>query len=629
MSTSPNSSTGAPHPAGTESVGSRERTFLIAKDDRIAAFSVGPLEFDWLIEQMQDDPAITVQKTLAPRNFALQQVGPSIVQSVVVATMPDEKAAELEQHPQVVLEEDYLIKPLPAPIPPHYEAAASDPTLVSPFGNSTAWQIQVRSSAGAPVAQASVYLYGQGIPAQGRTDDNGMVTLSLLNESDSTIEAIYINPLRDHWSMWVNQPVLTSGQLNSITLSSLGQSFAGFPETQLLGWGQKAMRLDHVPAALDGANLRVAVIDSGAAALTHPDLAGIHQGVDLTTSPSNAVNWTDDTIAHGSHCSGIIAGANSGGGIRGFAPAADMHAARIFPGGRISSLLDAVDYCIDQQIDVINMSLGAGGTSQILLQKLAQAREQGIACIVAAGNSGDAVQFPGSSPDVLTVAAIGQDGSFPDNSYHAQQRWTRGSKDRGFFAAQFSCHGPEIDVCGPGVAIVSAVPTNGFASWDGTSMATPHIAGLAALVLAHHPDFQTPAFRLRTAARVDRLFQILKESATPLNLGDPTRTGVGLPDAVRALGLGAGGVTVSGQPSTSAQNDAIRSALTRVRQELVLAGLLSVVTPASTGPTEVSPTLAGAASAPIGSDVTVSVNEIMRALQSLEAQMRAAGLTAA
>jgi hypothetical protein len=65
-------------------------------------------------------------------------------------------------------------------------------------------------------------------------------------------------------------------------------------------------------------------------------------------------------------------------------------------------------------------------------------------------------------------------------------------------------------------------------------VAAPHVTGLATLVLAHHPDFQGP-FKVRNAARVERLFQILRQSARPLNLGDPNRTGAGLPDAINAL----------------------------------------------------------------------------------------------
>jgi subtilisin family serine protease len=600
-----------PTPGGESGNASRDRTFLVAKNDRIALFGAEPLEFDWIVEQMRVDPSITVHSVLTPRRLTLQDAGSSVVRTVVVATMPEEKAAQLESHPQVVLEEDLPLNPAPTPPPTAAEVVTgADPGLLSPFGTSTTWQLRLVSPAGVPVPDATVYLYGRGIPTQGKTDAAGMVTLSLLNETDSSIAAVYVDPLRDYWSLWINRPALTSGTVSTITVTPLADSFPGFPASQLVGWGQQAMRMDQLPPAMDGRGVKVAVVDSGAASLTHRDLRAIGHGVDLTTEPSNPVQWTDDTMAHGSHCSGIIAGADSGTGVRGFAPAAEVHEARIFPGGRISSLLDAVDYCIDQDIDVANMSLGTGGSSQIMLEKLAQAKQQGIAFVVAAGNSGDGVQFPGSSPDVLTVAAIGREGTFPETSYHAQVRWTAGREDDGFFSAQFSCHGPEVDVCGPGVAIVSSVPADGFASWDGTSMATPHITGLAALVLAHHPDFRTPGLRLRTAARVDRLFELLKGAATPLDLGDPSRTGAGLPDAVRALGL----APVAGPPadSTAAQGDAIRTALAQVQGELSAAGLLDGLTPA--------------AAAPPAGPVGPSAADISRSLLSVEAQLAAAGL---
>jgi subtilisin family serine protease len=74
----------------------------------------------------------------------------------------------------------------------------------------------------------------------------------------------------------------------------------------------------------------------------------------------------------------------------------------------------------------------------------------------------------------------------------------------GFFSARFTCFGPEVGVCAPGVAILSSVPPDNFAVWDGTSMAAPHVTGLAALVLAHHPDFQG-AYKVRNAPRVEQL----------------------------------------------------------------------------------------------------------------------------
>jgi hypothetical protein len=595
--------------AGSRSNASRNRTFLVAQNDAIALAGAPPLEFDWLVQQLQVDPNVTVRTVLTPRRLEVAEAGPSIARTVVVATMPDETAAQLEAHPQVVLEEDVPVFPLPAPPPPAAEVVAgSGPAFVSPFGTSTSWQLQVLSTAGTPVPDATVYLYGRGIPTQGRTDATGRVTLSLLNETDSTLMAVYVDPQRDHWSLWVNRPALTSGTLSTLTLTPLSESFPGFPASPLVGWGQQAMRLDQVPRACDGRGIKVAVIDSGAASGTHPDLRAIVHGTDLTTTPANPVHWTDDVVAHGSHCSGIIAGADNAGGIRGFAPAAEVHEARIFPGGSMSQLLDAVDYCIDQAVDVVNMSLGAGGSSQIFLAHLAQAKQQGIAFVVAAGNTSGPVQFPGISPDVLTVAAIGKDGTFPDSSYHAQQRWSGGPEAAGgYFAAQFSCHGDEVDVCGPGVAVVSSVPSDGYASWDGTSMATPHVTGLAALVLAHHPDFTAPALQLRTSARVDRLFEILQASASPVDVGDTTRTGAGLPDAVRALGLG---VPAAAQNGVASQQEAIRAALAQLQIQLGMAGLLDTVGTAAAAP-------------PVAAD---SPADIRRALLSVEAQLAAAGL---
>ena len=604
MSQAATGASDAPTPS-TGGIGTRNRTYLIAKNDQISVASAGPLDFDWLVEQMQADAEIRVAKILQPRDFTLQRAGDAVVREVVVATMPESKAAQLEQHPQVVLEEDHLLLPLLAPLPD----AVDGPAFVSPFGAAIEWQIDLRTPAGEPVAGATVYLYGSGIPAQAISDASGRVTLSLLNETDATLRALYVNPLSDLWSLWVNRPALISGIVNTVTLEPLSQTFAGFPGRQLLGWGQKAMGLDQVPPKYDGATIRVGVIDSGAAARTHPDLRTIVRGLDVTSTPASEVTWSTDTIAHGSHCSGVIAGADDASGVRGFAPAAEMHEARIFPGGRLSSLLDALDYCIDQQLDVVNMSLGTGGSSQIVLQKLAQARQQGVACIVAAGNSGDAVQFPGSSPDVLTVSAIGQEGQFPDSSYHAQQRWTGGTEDGGFFSAQFSCHGPEVDVCGPGVAIVSSVPPAGFAAWDGTSMATPHVTGLAALVLAHHPDFRTPALQLHTAARVDRLFALLKAAARPLAVGDPTRVGAGLPDAKKALGLTGAGAAA--QPDAATQAAAVRDSLDRLRAELVAADLTPPVSPFFVA----RPTL--------------PFLDTRRQLAVLRAQMSAAGLSVA
>jgi subtilisin family serine protease len=340
------------------------------------------------------------------------------------------------------------------------------------------------------------------------------------------------------------------------------------------------MHLNALPEAMDGHGAKVAIVDSGAAARTHPDLQEIRTGRDITQDPPNDLTWTDDTVAHGSHCAGIVAGFVGGPGIRGFAPKAEVHVIKIFPGGRFSSLLDALDYCVANDIDIVNMSLGSGQSSDLLLQKISQAKQHGVACVVAAGNSGDQVQFPGTSPDVLTVAAMGKPGEYPPDSFHAQQVWSpdgHGPTGEDYFSAKFSCFGPEVDVCAPGVAVMSSVPPDGFGAWDGTSMAAPHVTGLAALLIAHHPDFAGP-FAARNAQRVEHLFGIIKQSCAPLDVGDPNRTGAGIPDAVQALRGGPAPAVAPRKPP----DPAIEQALAQLEVRMMAIGL-------ATGPSYAPP----------------------------------------
>ncbi len=543
MATKPETDAGASAPSASASADSKPRShdlkqrkgqFLIAprRHPGMQMMGIAPLSMATVEQALKDSPDIEIIDRVGPKQVVGALATGMQDGGVLVARMNEDKAQALalQSQGQLIVERDQPLQLCDADYP--------QPAMVSynlPLGG-TAFSAEFQlMGKGQPVEGAEVYLFGSLLPARGVSDASGRVRLTLYGDSAASVRRLYVKPRADFWSFWQERPEVSDDELNLIGLRALSDwpSLKSFPQQQQLTWGQRAMRLDQLPNTYRGQGVKIAVVDSGCAN-SHQDLTQVSHGQDIVNK--SATSWNIDTIAHGSHCTGVIAGLDSATGIRGFAPDAEIHACKLFPGGQISQLIEALEYCIEHQIDVVNMSLGGAEPSEALEQQIVRARRAGVACIVAAGNSGGPVQYPGSSPNVLTVAAIGRINEFPADSYHTQTT-TPQIDANGFFAARFSCFGPEIAVCAPGVAITSSVPDNNFAAWDGTSMAAPHVTGLAALVLAHHPDFRG-AGQMRSAERVEHLFQIIKRSCQPLMLGDPRRTGFGLPDVVRAVGLG-------------------------------------------------------------------------------------------
>jgi subtilisin family serine protease len=298
------------------------------------------------------------------------------------------------------------------------------------------------------------------------------------------------------------------------------------------------MRLDRLPPEYRGGGIKMALIDSGVAP-SHKQLGGINLGF-TTAAAGERGSWSQDPIGHGTACAGIISAAFDTpkvevvAGLRGYASATELHVCKLPLDTRTSDLVAALDYCMAAGIDLVCLGFGCQRGSSIVEQRIVAAKQRGIGIIAAAGSNGGPVQFPACSPHVLAVGAIGQAGTFPEDSPHAAHAATAAAIGSGFFVPAFSCRGPELDLCAPGVAVISCQSPDGYAAHDGTSLAAPHVAALAALVLAHHTDFRRD-FVNRDARRVERLFQILKETAQPL--GNPALTGAGLPRAPHALGL--------------------------------------------------------------------------------------------
>ncbi|GAB3421857.1 S8 family serine peptidase [Massilia agilis] len=543
---------GAPPESGTAAsrqprghvVGERKKRFLVApRQPMVQMGPLGmlpmafqPLSLSTVEQALRAAPDIEVVGLVGDRRAAsplAEGMGGGHAEGVLVARMTDQKAQDLHLQGQgrLLVERDQHLQ--------LFEPALRQPNLVASLtptaGPAMSLAVLVLDGSGAPVPEAEVSLFGSLLPASGVTGQDGTATITMYGENPHTVRGLYVKPKSDFWSLYQRDPDLSATEPNVVTLRPLSawRGLSGFPGQNTIGWGQRAMRMDKLPPEFRGRGVRIAVIDSGVAT-SHTNLRQIGVGFDIIDKDTDPGAWNQDQLGHGSHCSGVIGGADPTFGIRGFAPEAEIHVCKLFPGGQVSQLIEALEYCIEHQIDVANLSLGGTEPSEALEQQILRAKRFGVACIAAAGNSGDAVQYPASSPHVLAVAAIGKAGEFPPDSYHSQTM--NGDVDAdGFFTARFSCYGPRVDVCAPGVAIVSSVPPNNFAAWDGTSMAAPHVTGLAALVLAHHPAFQGPG-RAPNADRVERLFQVIRMSARRVTLGEQTRIGYGLPDALVALG---------------------------------------------------------------------------------------------
>ena len=385
--------------------------------------------------------------------------------------------------------------------------------------------IQALSESGEPVEHAEVRLLGEQAVAQGLTGSDGRVDLTLQGELPETVTELFVNARSGYWGLWRHRPDLQVDTVNTFTLEPLS-----LPDG--LDWGGTAMRFDQLPTKCRGAGIKIALIDSGIAT-SHKQLTRINHGIDIKGGEQRS--WSQDFMGHGTPCAGLIGAIPDGAhGIRGYAPDSELHVCGLPPDARCSDLVAALDYCLQTGIDVACLGFGCERGSAIVEQRIAAAKQQGVAIIAAAGNSAGAVLFPACSPHVMAVAAIGQTGSYPEDSPQAVQATAGVAVASGMFVPLFSCRGPELDLCAPGVAVVACQSPDGYAICDGTSLAAAHVTALAALILAHHSDF-TSSFARRDFQRVERLFQILKDTAQPI--GNPWQTGAGLPDAARALGV--------------------------------------------------------------------------------------------
>ncbi|WP_030390608.1 S8 family peptidase [Streptomyces sp. NRRL S-241] len=281
-------------------------------------------------------------------------------------------------------------------------------------------------------------------------------------------------------------------------------------------------------AGYDGKGTKVAVLDTGTD-LDHPDLAGrVSASKNFTDSDTDA-----DRQGHGTHTISTVggSGAASGGAKKGVAPGAELLSGKVLNDGGYgldSWIIAGMEWAVEAKADVVSMSLGDPSQTACddpLAAAAERLSQQGPLFVIAAGNSGpgnNTVSSPGCAPSVLTVGAVDRDDT------------TATFSSRGPAGLQHTLK-PEIAAPGVGISAAAAGGRGVYAyqSMSGTSMATPHVAGAAAIVKQRHPDWTGQQIK---AALVG--------SANTKVPGDVRETGGGRLDVKAAIDT-----TVTGAPA--------------------------------------------------------------------------------
>lgn len=236
------------------------------------------------------------------------------------------------------------------------------------------------------------------------------------------------------------------------------------PPPQEVPWGIDRIESGLAWATTTGLAIKVAVLDSGID-LDHSDLIQNIKGNVNTILSRKSGN---DDNGHGTHVAGTIASVNNTIGVVGVGPDIYLYAVKALDrngNGWLSDLIEGLDWCINNKINVVNMSLGASADNQSFHDAIIRTNAAGVVQVAAAGNNGEiggAVDYPGKYEETIAVSAVDELGDL----------------------AYFSSYGPEVDITAPGVGVKSTYLNGAYKVLNGTSMATPHVSAVAALVLS-------------------------------------------------------------------------------------------------------------------------------------------------
>lgn len=277
--------------------------------------------------------------------------------------------------------------------------------------------------------------------------------------------------------------------------------------SQVVTWGVEKIGAPAAWQISRGRGVRVGVLDTGIDAASY-DL----RVVGGYTAAGVGGDYLSDLDGHGTHTAGTLAALDNQVAMVGVAPQAELYSIKVLGdtgSGTVSALIDGIMWAVQNHMQVLNISLSTTKDSQALREACQAAYDAGLILVAAAGNGGkrngnqNTIEYPAAYPVVIAVGAV----------------------DKLDVRASFSATGSAQDLMAPGVDVVSLLPGDQKGTGTGTSMAAPHVAGVAALVWASNPAWSN-------AQVIERLLS----TAFPIGNGDPTQYGRGRVDAAAAVG---------------------------------------------------------------------------------------------
>jgi subtilisin len=308
--------------------------------------------------------------------------------------------------------------------------------------------------------------YVQWTMVAGEPDILGKVTSNKKKIEARAFDGINYEENIKYYAQVVTNAETSSCQGTSPTPSPAPSPIDPTMPTQKTDWGYNKIQAGEANKITDAKQITVCILDTGLDK-THPDVHA-EQGQSFVGG-----DWQDQ-FGHGSHVAGIIAGINNSVGNLG-ASQAKLIIGKVLGddgSGSLDGIANGIKWCTDSGAQIINMSLGGGGPSQLLYQALLYATQKGIKVMIAAGNSAGPTEYPAAfiMPGLYSISATAPDDNL----------------------AQFSSRG-KVEFAAPGLNIYSTMPmagcricgsSKGWGMMSGTSMATPYAAGVMALALS-------------------------------------------------------------------------------------------------------------------------------------------------